>query len=75
MLSSLSVLSTVTSIASPSSDHACIHKYRSEMKYRKSSLVVDAFQVSWDEIIHSVWVGGRWGLPTPSAMLWIFFFF
>ena len=38
LLSNLSVLSTLTSIVSPSSDHACIHKCRSDMKFRNYPL-------------------------------------
>ena len=34
LLSNLSVLSTLTSIISPSSDHACIHKCKSDKKFR-----------------------------------------
>ena len=37
-LSHLSVLSTMTSIVSPSSDRACIHKCRSDMKCRQYHL-------------------------------------
>ena len=34
LLSNLSVISTLTSIACPSSDHTCIHKCRSDMRRR-----------------------------------------
>ena len=38
MLSNLSVLSTLTSVVSPSSGHACTHKCKSDMKFRNSPL-------------------------------------
>ena len=58
-LSILSTLPTGTSIVSPSADHACIHKCRSDVTCRTElSLVISACQVSWDGVADSVWLCG-----------------
>ena len=54
----LSTLSTLAKIRSPWSDHACIHRCKSDMKLRNSPFsLLPSQSISWDEVTDSIRLG------------------